>query len=67
MSCIEEEFLVSFGAEDGTVDDVGSVAEGLGSGGDAVDCLLVQLGFADDAAFSDLFTAHFELGFHEDD
>ena len=67
MSCIEEEFLVSFGAEDGAVNDVGAVAEGVGGGGDAVDRLLVQFRFADDAAFSDLFTAYFKLGLHEDD
>jgi hypothetical protein len=65
---VKEEFAIAFGAGDGGVDDVDACAmEFLNARSDAIDGELVRCGIADDAAFSDVLAAGFELRLDEDD
>src|ERR1700685_1219123 len=62
MSGIEQELLVSFRAQDGTLDNVSLKIHLTNCRFDTLAGRLMQLGIADDATLSHLFPAHFELG-----
>jgi len=64
---VKEEFFVAFHAGDGGGDGFDDLpVEGADAVGYSVDGELVGLGVANDAAFSDVAAAGFELGFDED-
>ncbi len=65
---VKQEFQVAFGAGDGGWDDFFDFPVEIGDGfGDFLDGEFVDFGVADDAAFSDVAPAGFELGLDEDD
>jgi hypothetical protein len=66
--CVEQEFLVAFGAGDGGGDDFCDLPAEIGDGlCDSLDGKFVDFGIAHDAAFADVAATGFELRLDEDD